>query len=200
MRHPNVLPLLGITIDPFRLVSEWMPGGDLPRYIKNHPDTNRLELVSVPDVVCITRLLQFRYTKSQKASPTCIPVILYMGTLKGCVLPLNTSPNRINTWQAKRSCGWLWSSAHRRFWPCRHHSESGFRGEYHSCSWSHSALDCARDLERGETQSGRGHILFCDGHSRGALWPSLHQYSFGFMPPRILPGVHRYRSIQWYYQ
>jgi serine/threonine protein kinase len=48
LTHPNILPLLGITITPLQLVSNWMPGGDLPDYIKKHSDADRLGLVSVP--------------------------------------------------------------------------------------------------------------------------------------------------------
>ncbi|KAF9644320.1 kinase-like protein, partial [Thelephora ganbajun] len=46
MIHPNVLPLLGITTAPFQLISNWIPGGDLPQYIKKHPDADRLGLLS----------------------------------------------------------------------------------------------------------------------------------------------------------
>ena len=46
MTHPNILPLLGVTIAPLQLVSNWMLGGDLPEYIKEHPSADRLELVS----------------------------------------------------------------------------------------------------------------------------------------------------------
>ena len=45
LTHPNVVPLLGITITPFQLISGLMPGGDLPKYIKKHPDIDRLVLV-----------------------------------------------------------------------------------------------------------------------------------------------------------
>ena len=48
LTHQNVLPLLGVTIDPFQLVSGWMSGGDLPDYIKRNPDADRLGLVGVP--------------------------------------------------------------------------------------------------------------------------------------------------------
>jgi hypothetical protein len=48
---------MGITINPFQLVSDWMPCGDLPQYIENYPDVDRLGLASVPDVVCIACLL-----------------------------------------------------------------------------------------------------------------------------------------------
>ena len=45
LAHPNIVSLLGVTIDPPELVSDWMPGGDLPGYISKHPNTNRLSLV-----------------------------------------------------------------------------------------------------------------------------------------------------------
>ena len=48
LTHPNVLPLLGVTITPLQLISDLMPGGDLPRYVKNNPDANLLGLVGVP--------------------------------------------------------------------------------------------------------------------------------------------------------
>ena len=51
LEHPNILPLLGVTITPFQLISTWMPGGDLPEYIKKNPDADRLGLVSVPPAV-----------------------------------------------------------------------------------------------------------------------------------------------------
>ncbi|KAF9644879.1 kinase-like protein [Thelephora ganbajun] len=45
LKHPNIVPLLGITITPFQLISNWMPGGDLLDNVKN-ANTNRLGLVS----------------------------------------------------------------------------------------------------------------------------------------------------------
>ena len=53
LNHPNVLPLLGITITPFQLISNWMPGGDLLQYVKKNPNTDRLGLVGVPPLVFI---------------------------------------------------------------------------------------------------------------------------------------------------
>jgi len=49
--HPNVAPLIGVTIDPIRLVSGWMPDVDLAGYITNHPDADRLSLVGVRSTV-----------------------------------------------------------------------------------------------------------------------------------------------------
>ena len=38
-------PPLGVTVEPFELISDWMPGGDLLGYIGKHPDVNRVSLV-----------------------------------------------------------------------------------------------------------------------------------------------------------
>ena len=57
LKHPNILPLLGITFTPLQLISSWMSGGDLPEYIKKRPDANRVGLVGVPHVGLIPSLL-----------------------------------------------------------------------------------------------------------------------------------------------
>jgi serine/threonine protein kinase len=50
LSHPNVLPLLGVSVSKnsqyFRIISEWMPNGNVMEYIKSNPQTNRLRLVS----------------------------------------------------------------------------------------------------------------------------------------------------------
>ena len=51
LTHPNIVPLLGVTIDPFQLVSGWISGGDLPDYIRRNPSADRLRLVSATLVV-----------------------------------------------------------------------------------------------------------------------------------------------------
>ena len=43
--HPNIVPILGATLESLELISDWMPGGDLPGYIMNHPGADRLSLV-----------------------------------------------------------------------------------------------------------------------------------------------------------
>jgi serine/threonine protein kinase len=48
LEHQNIVPLLGVTTDPLELISDWMPGGDLPGYIVNHSNVDRLSLVGVP--------------------------------------------------------------------------------------------------------------------------------------------------------
>jgi len=52
--HPNILPLLGVTMSETRLVmaSEWMTNGDINEFTKVHADADRLGLVSAPFNVC----------------------------------------------------------------------------------------------------------------------------------------------------
>ena len=47
LRHPNVFPLLGVTMDGYRLVivSEWLECENINEFVKEHPDKNQLELV-----------------------------------------------------------------------------------------------------------------------------------------------------------
>ena len=44
--HPNIVPLLGVTLAPLQLISTWMAGGELSTYIGAHPCANRVGLVS----------------------------------------------------------------------------------------------------------------------------------------------------------
>ncbi|KAF9789390.1 kinase-like domain-containing protein [Thelephora terrestris] len=50
LHHPNVLPLLGVTMDQtlslFATTSEWMENGNINKFIKNHQDANRFELLN----------------------------------------------------------------------------------------------------------------------------------------------------------
>ena len=45
--HPNVLPLLGITMDKnqFAMISEWMVNGNINEFLKEHWRENPFELV-----------------------------------------------------------------------------------------------------------------------------------------------------------
>ena len=47
LRHPNVLPLLGVIMSgtQFVMVSEWMPNGNINQFVKAHQDKNRFKLV-----------------------------------------------------------------------------------------------------------------------------------------------------------
>jgi len=48
LRHPNVLPLLGVimTEDRFAMVSEWMINGNIKEFVMAQHGANRFELVS----------------------------------------------------------------------------------------------------------------------------------------------------------
>lgn len=50
LRHPNVLPLLGVTITEsprrFVVVSEWMEDRDITQFLQ-HEDADRLKLVCI---------------------------------------------------------------------------------------------------------------------------------------------------------
>ena len=50
LRHPNILPLLGVTMTgaQFVMVSEWMKNGIINKFVKLHPNADRFELVCVP--------------------------------------------------------------------------------------------------------------------------------------------------------
>ena len=73
LRHPNIVPLLGMIIDPLQLVSASMPGGSLTEYIVNHPTTDRISLVGAyATVLCDDPTLLpaiWRRRRSQLPSP-----------------------------------------------------------------------------------------------------------------------------------
>ena len=52
LNHPNLLPLLGVTMsnNHFAMVSEWMFNGSINDFIKTNRNANRFELVGVPPV------------------------------------------------------------------------------------------------------------------------------------------------------
>lgn len=47
LRHPNVLPLLGVTMTETRfvMISEWMSKGNINEFAKANPNADRLDLV-----------------------------------------------------------------------------------------------------------------------------------------------------------
>lgn len=45
LKHKNIVTLLGVTMAPFQLISEWMPHGDLITHIQGNPTTNLLDLL-----------------------------------------------------------------------------------------------------------------------------------------------------------
>lgn len=53
LRHPNVLPLLGVTMTESRfvIVSEWMAKGNINEFVKANPNADRLGLVRLLFVI-----------------------------------------------------------------------------------------------------------------------------------------------------
>ena len=49
LNHPNVLPLLGVSMEErrFVMVSEWMENGNINEFIRSHTDVDLFELVSL---------------------------------------------------------------------------------------------------------------------------------------------------------
>ena len=47
LRHLNILPLLGVTLEEYRcsFVSEWMSNGTINGFIRRHTEANRVQLV-----------------------------------------------------------------------------------------------------------------------------------------------------------
>ena len=60
LSHQNILPLLGVTVSAdlrcLRILTEWMPNGNVMQFIESNPKENRLRLVSLL-VVCVRSLL-----------------------------------------------------------------------------------------------------------------------------------------------
>jgi serine/threonine protein kinase len=50
LRHPNILPLLGVTVSEhrFAMVSEWMGNRNINEFIQKNKYVNRIELVRRP--------------------------------------------------------------------------------------------------------------------------------------------------------
>jgi hypothetical protein len=76
LTHPNILPLLGITITPLQLISSLMSGGNLPDYIEKNPDADRLMLVRVPPVVSATHLFPLPAIR-RRSGPPLSPLLQY---------------------------------------------------------------------------------------------------------------------------
>ena len=87
MRHPNIVPFVGIAGAPPQLVSKWMPGGNLIEYIKKNPWADRLGLVCpLPpfrDIAGSSTLAS--YSGSRTPSTISTPTTLFTETSKGQV-------------------------------------------------------------------------------------------------------------------
>ena len=104
--HPNIVPLLGVTVVPLQLVSVWMPSGDLLEYIERNSSVNRLSLVGSSRATLNSAPTPLaRFLTLLSVSATYIPVALSMETSRGFVCGSQTSPERTDR---SRSRAFLW--------------------------------------------------------------------------------------------
>jgi hypothetical protein len=68
LRHPNILPLIGVTMseNQFAMISDWMMNGNINNFVKAHPDVNRLELVGFSLRACC---LHFEFINDWVTNP-----------------------------------------------------------------------------------------------------------------------------------
>ena len=50
LRHPNIVPIIGVTTKPLQIVLDWMPNGTLTKFIEKNPSASRIGLVSHPSL------------------------------------------------------------------------------------------------------------------------------------------------------
>jgi len=46
LKHPNLVPFVGVVGEHPQIVSEWIPNGTLTKYIEKNPSVDRISLVS----------------------------------------------------------------------------------------------------------------------------------------------------------
>jgi len=47
LRHPNIIPFIGVTTNPLQIVSELIPDRTLAEFVGKNPGANRITLVSL---------------------------------------------------------------------------------------------------------------------------------------------------------
>jgi len=78
LRHRNMVPFIGATLDPLQLVSAWMPTGGLTEYVTAHPKSDRSGLVGflkLPAAPSKFLTLFASYMMSLRAWPTSTPMM-----------------------------------------------------------------------------------------------------------------------------
>ena len=55
LRHPNILPFLGVNLEThkYAMISEWMDNGNINEFIEKHREANRMQLVSIRIVTAL---------------------------------------------------------------------------------------------------------------------------------------------------
>ena len=54
LSHPNIVPFIGVTTDPFQMVVERMSDRSLMEYLEEHPEADRTGLVGLPLLLHLT--------------------------------------------------------------------------------------------------------------------------------------------------
>ena len=105
--HPNILPLLGVTLSPHQLISSWMPGGNLRKYVRANPGADRLKLVRaiLPVTIRVSRLFVHQLHDAAKGLNYLHSRNVIHGDLKGvrdCLEPrftdILTPPRSTSSW------------------------------------------------------------------------------------------------------
>ena len=58
LSHPNVVPFIGVTIHPFQLVAERVSNRNPMEYLEEHPEADRIGLVSPLLLIAFDQLQQ----------------------------------------------------------------------------------------------------------------------------------------------
>ena len=91
LTHDNIVPFKGVTLNPFQIVLEWIPGGDLVSYINLNPRASPVKLVSLSFVLlCNTSLVSHQLVDVAKGLEYLHFYDVIHGDLKG-VRPSSSS-------------------------------------------------------------------------------------------------------------
>ena len=58
LSHPNIAPFIGITTDPFQIVVERVTDRNPMEYLEEHPEVDRISLVSLVLFIAFNQLRQ----------------------------------------------------------------------------------------------------------------------------------------------
>lgn len=192
LSHPNILSLLGITVAPLQLISNWMSGGDLPEYLKKNPDADRLSLVgshhiaSIPPHSCnqlsdVARGLCYLHS--------CNVVHGDLKGVRGCTAFCFTT---VLTRLAERPRGRRRHRAHRGFWPRYGYSRPGFHTKRLSSPRPLCTVGRTGGLKRRDIYQGSGRLLLCNGYDRGTSQITYDVLSYGLRmsrTPQVFTGA-----------
>jgi len=106
LTHPNVVPFLGVTLEPAQFIYTWVSDEELKEYIIRHPDTDRLGLVGVPFYCVGSCSRPFQLTGIADGLNYLHSRNVVHGDLKGVRnCSKSTSYDHIDMWAAEYLCG-----------------------------------------------------------------------------------------------